>query len=238
MNAATSGAQRGKLLNQFRLRALAFILSVAVLLFGLGANRSLRRARAVALFGQWGLCARESGASDFDDLPWSMLPNLVCNHLAPWCPKYDGVELKSEFAAKVAFESQSNRPAKTPPEPSPAERKRAVAAIATLTELEYAQTTWQLDDEDLGVLCSLENLEAIELNISRLTGAGLANLQKLQKLKFVVLDFDRSACLALKTTAVFSQLPHLETLELKGPLPRETLARLKTALPGVSVESE
>jgi hypothetical protein len=242
MKTATTGRRRFKLWPRFRLRTLFVLLSVVCLTCGWGADRLLhRRARAIALLRDWGLCVTEEGVK-LDELPWSVLPKWTDRWL-PWRSKCAGVESHPLVCGNSALDEPRDPAAEPhtpenrgPREPTPAERKRLVAAIATLPELQFVEIDIELDDEDLRTLSSLNELEFLAFRANRITGAGVAELQKLQKVYWLVLRLESRDSLTAEAVAGLSKHRGLELLIIDGPLTPEDVARVKAALPHVDVE--
>ena len=136
----------------------------------------------------------------------------------------------------AATDSSVNRADQRLRPPTPAERKRLVAAIAELTELRFVQIDIELDDEDLKTLSSLGKLEFLGFNANHLTSAGMANLQKVPKIYRLEIHLGNRASVAPEAVTALARHPALELLNINGPLHPEDVARLKAAIPRVDVE--
>ncbi|HEX3659759.1 MAG TPA: hypothetical protein VHV55_28500 [Pirellulales bacterium] len=244
MATAATSSRRFKFLRPFRLRILLALVSVGALLCGWEADRLHRRARAVALLNRWELWVEEEEPA-FDGPPWSLLPEWAYLWLLPWGSTCSGVS----YLPRVCGTSFPGDPPDPPPkdwdatgnwkarDPTPAERKQLVAAIATLTELPFVQVPFELDDDDLRTLSRLTDMEILGFKTRGLTAAGVASIQKLRKINSLTIDFDGPECVSLEAIAKLGRLPRLEWLST-ARLPQGTIARIKVALPHVDVVIE
>jgi hypothetical protein len=243
MTTAITNSDGFRLCRRFGLCVLVVLVLIVAMLAAWQADRLRRRAQAVALLRQWDLSVSDEALA-FSGRFWSLLPDWSHQWLSPWRSRYLLVEtyplvcgtsslMESPDSETESWCKPTNR---IPANPTPAERKLLVAAIATLTELQHVQLSLELDDEDLRSLSSLSDLESLTFKTRRLTGAGVAHLQKLRKLEALVLDFDSPDCLPVETVAELNELPCLQRLFVNGPMSPEDVSRVKAILPRVTME--
>lgn len=243
MATATTSGRRFKYLRSFRLRTLLVLLSAVCLACGWEADRLHRRAVAVTLLERWGLWVDEEGV-DIGELPWRLLPERARGWLSPWLFRCAGIDshqpvcdTESLPLLGAAVAARPVPPGEEPIEPTPAERKLLVAAIATLAELPFVQVPFELDDDDLRALSRLTEVEILAFRTRGLTAAGVASILKLRKINCLTIDFDSPECVSLEAIAKLGQLPRLAWLST-ARLPRGTIDRIKAALPNVDVVIE
>jgi hypothetical protein len=243
MATATISDRGPKCLRSFRLRTLLVLLSVVCLACGWEANRLHRRARAVELLNHWQQWVSKEGVN-VNDEPWCSLPEWAYGRLSPWLSNCVGIDSSpivcgagQFFPPEPGSEPRAKTRSEDHPEPTRAERKQLVAAIATLTELRFVQVSFELDDEDLATLSRLAGLETLGFTTERLTGAGIAQIQKLRKLNTLDLNFDSPVQVPVGTILSLRTHPTLQRLLINGPLRPEDLERVKAALPHVAVDA-
>ena len=113
------------------------------------------------------------------------------------------------------------------------DRKRIVAAIATLTELETVQLTIDLDDDDLRVLSSLAGVDEFAFKTRRLTVAGTSTCRGCKKSSRLMLFSDRPDFLTVEAAAVLGRLPRLGIIIIIAPVAPEHERSLQAAVPHV-----
>ena len=177
----------------------------------------------------------------YDALPWSLLPDQVCIWLLPWSCTCSSVSDYVFICGTPSLDNPSDTVVEAPTgwnrHPTAAERKELVAAIATLTELPFVQVPLELDDDDLRTLSRLTEMETLGFDTRGLTDAGIASIQKFQKLNYLTISFDSPGCVSVEAIAKLKTLPHLEFLSTTR-LPQDIVARIKAALPHVDVAIE
>lgn len=237
---AEADRSRRKNSRRFTLRTLFILLSAACLACGFEANRLRRRAQAVALLNYWQQWVHQDFVH-LNELPDNVLPDWAHEWLPDVCYQYLGVDAYPAVCGTrppagsgpdpLPFEAVERKP----PEPTTAQRKELVAAMAVLKEMGYIQISFELDDEDLRALSVLEDLKMLSFKTRQLTEAGVAHIRKHSKLRSLFLDFDSPEHAPLKTMVQLGGLPRLESLVINGPISDADSARLRAALPQVEI---
>lgn len=238
--AASIDSRVFKLRLRFRLRTLLVLAAIFALACSWG-RRLHERARAIELLDQWNLKTSWSQSTDFDYFPLSLLPRVICRRLWDCCPRYECLDSKSEasclpeplFAPPDSLEEPIRRKFDNPPL---AERKRIVAAIASLPELEYILIRLELDEDDLQTLSPLADLKVLGFKTRRVTDIRISQILRHRQLITLALGFDGLDGASAENLAKLSQLPKLERLYLTGSVSSSAAQRIRSALPGVQVE--
>ena len=135
----TCGRIRGWL--RFRLRTLFVLFSLICGVCGREANRLHDRASAIELLSRRHLCVKQELPCR-DRPPWSLLPESVYRWSLPWSSHCLSVNHMPRGPGNFRWRARDL----FAPEPTHAERKLLVAAIAKLTEVDFVQAPFALDE--------------------------------------------------------------------------------------------
>jgi hypothetical protein len=232
-------------LPRFSLRALLFVFAILALPLCFEAYRQHRRLSAEAFLTERKLCVvrHEFPIAEyprpFFHWYWHELP-------APWCIRYWKImsplcglrhcgyhSSDTWFREEVLDWIEEHGP--PAPDPTPAERRQIIAAIAVLAELSEVVLTFPLDDDDLRVVATLPDLNDFSFKTQGLTESSIEHLLKIPLLFTLVIEYDRLDDVPIDVLTKLRAHAELDHLILNGPCRGEDLIRLQDALPYVHV---